>query len=109
MHPDQINHLSAAAAGMMGIVMLFVLLFMAAVIVLYWRALAKAGLAGPLALLALVPVIGFFIPLCILAFADWKVIPAPQLYPGLQPYPPPPPNYPPPPSSYPSAPTPPQL
>jgi len=97
MDPDQINHLSGAVAGMMGIAILFFFLFTAAVVFLYWRALAKAGLAGPLALLSLVPGIGFFIPLCILAFADWRVIPAPSRYPGLQPYPPPPPNYPPPP------------
>ncbi len=109
MDPDQAQHLSAALAGMMGIFMTIGLLFTAAIIFLYWRALAKAGLAGPLSLLVLVPIIGIFIPLCILAFADWKVIPAPQLYPGLQPYPPPPPNYPPPPTNYTSAPPPPQI
>ena len=108
MDPDQAQHLSAAIAGMMGFFIFIGLLITAAIIFLFWRALTKAGLAGPLALLVLVPGIGFFIPLCVLAFSDWKVVPAPQLYPGLQPYPPPPPNYPPPPTSHTSTP-PPQL
>jgi hypothetical protein len=108
MDPDQTQHIANAVAGMMGFFLLIGLLFTAAMVFLYWRALAKAGLAGPLSLLVLVPGIGFFIPLCILAFSEWKVVPAPQLYPGLLPYPPPPPNYPPPPS-YTSTPPPPQL
>jgi hypothetical protein len=45
----------------------------------------------------LVPGIGWMIVLCIVAFSDWRVIPAPLLYSGLRPYPPPPANFPPPP------------
>lgn len=99
MDPDQMNHMAGAVAGMMGFFMLFGLAVCAFVIFLLWRSLAKAGLAGPLALLVLIPGIGLFVVLCILAFSDWKVIPAPPLYPGLQPYPPPP-SYPAPPTSY---------
>jgi hypothetical protein len=97
MDPDQINHLSGAIAGMMGFFMLFGLVVTAFTVFLFWRTLAKAGLSGPLSLLVLVPLIGWVVVLCILAFSDWRVVPAPQFYSGLQPYPPPPPNYPPPP------------
>jgi uncharacterized membrane protein YhaH (DUF805 family) len=95
MDPNQINHMAGAIAGMMGFFLLFGLAIYALTIFLFWRTLTKAGLAGPLALLVLVPGIGWVIVLCILAFSDWRVIPAP--YSGLQPYPPPPANYPPPP------------
>ncbi len=82
------------AAGFIGIFMLIALVIYAAMIFLYWRILVKAGFSGWLSLLVLVPGIGAIIPLCILAFGDWKVIPAPvaQLYPPHYP-PPPPPAY----------------
>jgi len=38
-----------------------------------WRALDRAGLAGPLALIGLIP-LGIFIVLGILAFAEWPVL-----------------------------------
>ena len=60
-------------------------------IFVFWRILTKAGLSGPLSLLILVPAIGWIIVVCILAFSEWRVVPAPQPYPGIQPYPPPPP------------------
>jgi uncharacterized membrane protein YhaH (DUF805 family) len=97
MDPNQINHMTRTLAGMMGFFLLFGLAIYALMIFLYWRTLTKAGLAGPLSLLVLIPGIGWLVVLCILAFADWKVVPVAASYPGLQPYPPPPPNYPPPP------------
>jgi uncharacterized membrane protein YhaH (DUF805 family) len=100
MDPNQVNHMAGAIAGMMGFFMLFGVAIAVFAIFLFWRILTKAGLAGPLALLILVPAVGWIIVLCILAFSDWRVVPAPQSYPGLQPYPPPPPNYPPPPTSF---------
>jgi len=100
MDPDQINHMSGAIAGMMGFFVLFGLAITAFFVFLFWRILTKAGLSGPLALLVLVPGIGPLIPVCILAFSDWRVVPAPNPYGGLQPYPPPPTNYPPPPPTY---------
>ena len=100
MDPDQINHMSVAIAGMMGFFVLFGLAITAFFVFLFWRILTKAGLSGPLALLVLVPGIGPLIPVCILAFSDWRVVPAPNPYGGLQPYPPPPTNYPPPPPTY---------
>ena len=105
MDPDQINHMSGAIAGMMGFFMLFGVAIAAFAIFLFWRILTKAGLSGPLALLILVPAVGWIIVVCILAFSDWRVVPAPNYGNGLQPYPPPPTNYPPPPPTY----TPPQV
>lgn len=96
MDPQQSPHFGAAMAGMMGIFLLFGLAVLAFFIYIYWRIFTKAGLSGPLSLLVLIPGIGPILVPCILAFSDWKVVPAPQLYPGLQPYPPPPPpSYPP--------------
>jgi uncharacterized membrane protein YhaH (DUF805 family) len=101
MDPNQINHMSGAIAGMMGFFVLFGLAITAFFVFLFWRILAKAGLSGPLALLVLVPGIGPLIPLCILAFSEWRVVPAATPYGGLQPYPPPPTSYPPaPPTNY---------
>ena len=64
-------------------------------IVLYtiptWRIATRAGLSGPIALLCAVPLIGRLITLYVLAFSEWKTIPAPSAYA----YPPPPPAYPP--------------
>ncbi|MGA8939209.1 MAG: hypothetical protein WB439_08595 [Acidobacteriaceae bacterium] len=96
MDPNQLNHMSGAIAGMMGFFMLFGLACLVFFVFLFWRIFTKAGLSGPLALLILVPGIGGIIVPCILAFSDWRVIPAPPQYGGLQPYPPPPPSYPPP-------------
>ena len=95
MDPNQVNHMSGAIAGMMGFFMLFGLAIAAFAIFLFWRILTKAGLAGPLALITLVPGIGWIVVVCILAFSDWRVVPAPAQNSGLQPYPPPPANYPP--------------
>jgi uncharacterized membrane protein YhaH (DUF805 family) len=98
MDPNQMNHMAGAMAGMMGFFLLFGLAICVFAIFLFWRIFTKAGFAGPLSLLVLVPGVGGLIVLCILAFGDWKVIPAP--YAGLQPYPPPPPtSYMPPPST----------
>lgn len=49
-------------------------------IYLIWRIFTKAGLAGPLSLLVLLPGIGPLIVLCILAFSEWKVVPATSTY-----------------------------
>ncbi len=100
MDQNQITQLSSAIAGMMGIFMLFWLCIVVFAIYLFWRIFSKAGLSGPLSLLILVPAVGWIIVACILAFSDWRVIPAPPFYAGLQPYPLPPGNYPPPPASF---------
>ena len=90
-------------AGGLGIgIMLFVVLisfaFVAFATYVHWRIFVKAGMAGPLALLYLVP-LGFIIVPCILAFGEWQVVPAVPQQSGLPPaYPPPPP-----PPSFPSS------
>jgi hypothetical protein len=97
MDPQQ-QHLANLMGGMGAGIILFALLvglaFAVFFIFLFWRILAKAGLAGPLALLVIVP-FGAVIVLCILAFAQWNVVPLVPQYAAL------PPNYPPP---YPPAP-----
>jgi hypothetical protein len=42
-------------------------------LILWWKVFSKAGYAGALALLTLVPVFGDLILLCILAFGKWPV------------------------------------
>jgi uncharacterized membrane protein YhaH (DUF805 family) len=93
MDPQQQQTANAMAGLGLGIILFGAIFFLAVLaffIFIYWRIFTKAGLSGPLSLLVLIPGIGPIIVPCILAFADWKVVPAPQLYPGLQPYPPPP-------------------
>jgi uncharacterized membrane protein YhaH (DUF805 family) len=103
MDPQQQQQFASMAAGFLGVIVLFSVAVIAFLIFLFWRVLTKAGLSGPLSLLILLWPIGPLIVLCILAFSDWRVIPAPNPYGGLQPYPPPPPSYPP---TYPPAPPP---
>jgi uncharacterized membrane protein YhaH (DUF805 family) len=91
----QAQHVGMAMAGMGFFILLVALVFYVFFIFLYWRIFAKAGLAGPLALLFLIPAVGWIIVPCILAFAQWNVVPAPPVYGTL------PPNYPP---SYPPLP-----
>ena len=78
--------------AVIGVSILFGLILTAVFIWMYWRTLSKAGFSGALSLLALVPGVGFIIPLAILAFGEWKVVPAPTASPYFPPsYPPPPP------------------
>ncbi len=66
----------------------------AIVMVPFWFILRKAGMSPWLSLLCLFPSLGVLVLLYVLAFAEWKVVPAPQ--PGWPPQPPyPPPQYPP--------------
>ena len=94
MDPQQQQQAANLFAGVgMGVV-LFGLLFAVAIlaffIYLLWRIFAKAGLSGPLALLCLIPGIGWIVVLCILAFSEWKVVPVQSAYGTLPPgYPPP--------------------
>jgi hypothetical protein len=93
----QAQHMGAAVAGMMGMILFFGVIFVAFLIFLFWRIFTKAGLAGPLSLLIILWPIGLIVDLCILAFATWNVVPAPPAYGTLPPnyppvYPPAPPN-----------------
>lgn len=95
MDPQQAPAMHATAV-MLPIFFLFVLIVMALIIVPLWKICSKAGLSGPLSLLALIPGIGMLITLYIIAFSDWKIVAPTVTY--QQPYPPspyPPTGYPP--------------
>jgi len=91
------NILGGLGAGIIIAGLLFALAIFAFFVFIFWRILTKAGFAGPLALLLLIPGLGQLILLCILAFGEWKVVPAPvaaPYYPPVPPPPPPPPAFP---------------
>jgi hypothetical protein len=92
LNPDQISHIVVAA---MAILPLIILICVAIIIIPFWFICKKAGFSPWLSLLNLVP-LGNLILLYVLAFAQWKVVPAPQLgYPPPYPQPPVPPQLPP--------------
>jgi hypothetical protein len=74
-------------------VLVFMLLIIAVLMIPCWIILKKAGFTPWLALLCIVPSLGTLVLLYVLAFAQWKVVPAPQLAwsPGVPPPPPAPP------------------
>jgi hypothetical protein len=89
---EQIRHI------MMAIIPLFFVFFavgIAIILIPFWFICKKAGFSPWLSLLNIVPV-GNLVLIYILAFADWKVVPAPQVgwtppypqYPPQPPYPP---------------------
>ncbi len=57
----------------------FILLAIAILMVPCWIILKKAGFTPWLALLCIVPSLGTLVLLYVLAFAQWKVVPAPQV------------------------------
>jgi hypothetical protein len=78
------------AIAMMAIMPIFILVFMAIVILPCWFICKKAGFSPWLSLLNIVP-LGSLILLYVLAFAEWKVAPVPTALPPY-PYPPAPPQ-----------------
>jgi hypothetical protein len=79
MDQNQVQQMSALFAGM-GMIFLLIMFAVAVfVIFLFWRIFSKAGMPGPLALILLLGPPGMLIVACILAFAEWKVVPAPAL------------------------------
>src|ERR1035438_27866 len=89
--PTVVTHALLAMAVFVPIV---ILVCLAIVIVPFWFILKKAGFSPWLSLLFMVP-LGNLVLYYMLAFGEWKVVPAPQ--PGWQPYPPQPPSPPQPP------------
>lgn len=85
---DQVVHLIGL---FIGLYLVIILVALAAVIIPTWFICKKAGFSPWLAFLNLVP-LGSLVLLYVLAFAEWKVVPAPQV--GW-PQPPLPPPYPP--------------
>lgn len=88
--PDtaQIQHMVLA---MMAILPLIILVVLAIFMVPFWFICKKAGFSPWLSLLNLIP-LGNLILLYVLAFAEWKTVPVPQVVwqPPLQPPPVPP-------------------
>ena len=86
---------------MMTMIIPIMLTFYVVVVVIlmvpFWFILKKAGFSPWLALLCIIPSLGTLVLLYVLAFAEWRVVPAPQqaYWPPQPPYPQPP--YPPPP------------
>ncbi|HEV2215260.1 MAG TPA: hypothetical protein VGR64_08230 [Terracidiphilus sp.] len=82
--PEQIQRILMLVMPLLGLIMVIGL---AIVIVPFWFICKKAGFSPWLSLLNLVP-LGNIVLLYVLAFAEWKVMPAPQQ--GWPPMPPPP-------------------
>ena len=91
MHDPQ--QASGILAAILGIYLVVLVVIMAVIIIPFWFILKKAGFSSWLSLINLVP-FGTLILLYVLAFAEWKVIPAPQAawpppaFPPQPPYPP---------------------
>ena len=85
---QQMQQFGALFAGMFGVIMLIVLAVALFMIFLFWRIFTKAGMPGALSLILLLGPIGMLINACILAFGEWKVVPAaaaPPYYPPAYP------------------------
>jgi len=65
--------------------------FMAIIIIPLWQICKKAGMSGALSLLALIP-LGILVVLYIVAFSQWKTVPAPAYAAYPPQYPPPGPS-----------------
>jgi hypothetical protein len=93
--PDTTQAMGIVAA-VMAVYAVIILVAVVAVIIPTWFICKKAGFSPWLSLLVIVP-FGGLVLLYVLAFGEWKVVPAPQA--GWQPqppYPPQPPYTPPP-------------
>jgi hypothetical protein len=84
------QNMNGIIAAVIGFYFVFFLVFMAIIILPFWFILKKAGFSPWLSLLNIIPTFGTLVLLYILAFAEWKVVPAPQFA-----FPPPQPPYPP--------------
>jgi hypothetical protein len=76
------------------IIAVITILGLAIIVIPYWFICKKAGMSPWLTLLNLIP-LGNLVLIYVLAFAEWKVVPAGQLLPYPPPYQPPYPPVPP--------------
>ncbi len=83
------QHAMQAIMLMIPIIIVIVLVCLAIVLIPYWFICKKAGFSPWLSLLNIIP-LGNLVLIYVLAFAEWKVVPAPQqaYYPPQPPYPP---------------------
>jgi len=88
-NPEMIQHIMVAMAAIIPIIMVVsIAIFM----VPSWFICKKAGFSPWLSLLCIIPSLGTLVLLYVLAFAEWKVGPAPlAAYPPAYPPPPQPP------------------
>jgi hypothetical protein len=95
------SQMDPEAARRLGMAMLFIipiiiLVMIVILMVPFWFICKKAGFTPWLSLLCLIPSLGTLILLYLLAFGEWKVVPAPQAgWTPQPPYPPQPPYQPP--------------
>ena len=86
--PEMVKHIMMAMAAIIPIIILVAIVV---VMVPCWFILKKAGFTPWLSLLCIFPSLGVLVLLYVLAFAEWKVVPAPQQA-WQPPYPPIPPQ-----------------
>lgn len=87
-NPQLVQHIMMM---MIPLIMVFFVIGVALIMIPCWFILKKAGFSPWLSLLCLFPSLGLLVLLYILAFAEWKVVPAPQAaWQPPAPYPPPP-------------------
>ena len=87
MDPQQQQQFAGVLASMGIAFFLIGILITAFFIFCLWRIFTKAGMAGALSLIAIVPMVGPIIVLCILAFSKWNVVPVTPGYDTAQLYP----------------------
>jgi hypothetical protein len=79
------------AMAILAVLPFLILIGMAIIIIPTWFICKKAGFSPWLSFLCLIPTVGMLVLLYVLAFADWKVVPTPQMAyvpPVPPPYPP---------------------
>jgi hypothetical protein len=92
--PDQARKIATIILTMIPLIILIVI---AILIIPFWFICKKAGFTPWLSFLCIIPSLGTLVLIYVLAFAQWKVVPAPQT--GWVPQPPYPPQPPLPPQS----------
>ena len=92
-NPPDVETLRRIFMWIIPIMLVFYLITVAVVMIPCWFVLKKAGFSPWLSLLCILPSLGTLVLLYVLAFAQWKVVPAPQV--GWAPQPAIPPPYPP--------------
>ncbi len=89
-HNDQA--VLAVLSALIPMICIFVVAMYAIVVIPFWQIFKKAGMAAPLSLLMIVPLLNLIV-LYILAFSRWKVVPAPDFASPAFPPPYPPAGY----------------
>jgi hypothetical protein len=75
----QLNQQMAMMHGMLPMFFFFGLLWIIVLVVPFWMIFKKAGFAGALSLLMIIPLVNL-IMLYVLAFSRWKTVPAQDVY-----------------------------